>query len=228
MKTFAFIFARGGSKGLPNKNLLKINNKSLVNHSVDCAKESNACEKIFVSSDSDEILDLAGDDVVKIKRPDELSGDKDPEWLAWQHAINFAEKNYGKFEIFISLPPTSPFKKSLDINNAIKTLNDSSSDICISITPSSRNPFFNMVKKDGPYLEIFNKTKNKIYNRQDAQQCFDITTNVYAAKKSFIKNKTYMFDGKVSFIEIPKIRSIDIDDEVDFLIAKTVMENKNV
>ena len=51
MKTFAFIFARGGSKGLPNKNLLKINNKSLVNHSIDCAKESGVCEKIFVSSD---------------------------------------------------------------------------------------------------------------------------------------------------------------------------------
>lgn len=226
MKKYAFIFARGGSKGLPNKNLLKINNKSLVQHSIECALDSMICDRVFISSDSDDILDLAGNDVIKIKRPHNLSNDNAAEWSAWQHAIKFAEKRYGNFEIFISLPPTSPLKNISDIKNCISTLQNSFSDICLSITPSHNNPFFNMVQKDDGYIKLFNQSSKKKYNRQEVKQCFNITTNVYCAKKDFILEKNHIFDGKVSFIEIPKNRSIDIDDEFDFELAKMIMEKK--
>ena len=84
-----------------------------------------------------------------------------------------------------------------------------------------------MVRKDGDFIKLFNESNGMIYNRQEIKQSYNITTNVYCAKKDFILKNNHIFDGRVSYIEIPKNRSIDIDDISDFELAKLIMENKN-
>ena len=104
MNTFCYIFARGGSKGLP-KNIKNLLNKPLISYSLDIAKEIHEIDKCFVSTDNDEIANLcASQGAIIIKRPREISQDDSREWLAWKHAIYWTHENYGPFSKFLSLP----------------------------------------------------------------------------------------------------------------------------
>ena len=122
-KTVCFIFARGGSKGLPKKNILSISGKPLLIHSIRIAKSIKEIDSIYVSTDSEEIADLAfTENIEVIKRPSELAKDNSPEWLSWQHAIQFVYKREGHFNIFVSLPTTAPLRIKEDVNRCIKAL----------------------------------------------------------------------------------------------------------
>ena len=144
MKTYAFVFARGGSKGLPGKNILKINGIPLLAYSIDIAQSINEIQKCFVSTDSEEIAEIAKNfGATVIKRPAELCDDNSPEWLSWQHAINWLEKRDDNFDVFISLPATSPLRNNNDISKCLASL-DKKTDIVVGITESNRSPYYNM------------------------------------------------------------------------------------
>ena len=226
MKTVAFIFARAGSKGLPGKNTKILNGKPLIQYSIDVAKKVTQISEIFVSTDCDSIADIAKKNNIKIiKRPAILASDTSPEWLSWKHAIDYVNKNFGTFDRFVSIPTTSPLRSAQDVYSALDKLENTNADVCISVTPSSRSPFFNMVKsKDENYFELAIQSKDKINRRQDSPKIFDITTVVYAAKVDFIKQHDSIFSGKVAAVVIPKNRSLDIDDIYDFLYAETLLK----
>ena len=146
MKKYAFIFARGGSKGLKNKNILNFNGLSLLAHTIQFAKKSLLFDKIFVSTEDKKILSIAkkyGAEI--IQRPKYLSKDNSPEILSWKHAINFLKKNNDVFDLFISLPTTSPLRSILDVKKCIKKYNKKI-DAVITFAKTSRNPCFNMIK----------------------------------------------------------------------------------
>lgn len=223
MKNFAFIFARGGSKGLPKKNIMELNGKPLIEYSIELAKKSPRIDDVFVSTDDiaiEEISKKSGANI--IKRPRELAQDNSPEWLAWQHGILHVLKNYDEFDTFISIPATSPFRSVQDIDNGIETfLANIKADMCISLTESSRNPYFNMVRKDKDnFCKIICSNDNNFFRRQDAPNIFDITTVAYIANPSYIINNTGIFDGNVVGYEVPKIRALDIDSIYDFKYAQ--------
>ena len=110
-KIFCFIFARGGSKGIPKKNILPIAGLPLLVHSINLAKSLSEVDKIFVSTDCEEISKIAKHQNVQvIKRPFELAQDDSSEWEAWQHAIKYVQSNYEKFDKFLSLPTTAPLR----------------------------------------------------------------------------------------------------------------------
>lgn len=225
MLNYAFIFARGGSKGLPKKNIKELAGKPLIAYAIECSQRVSSINKVFVSTDCKEISSVAiryGAEV--ITRPPHLASDHAPEWLAWQHAVSWVEDNIGPFNNFISLPATSPLRSVQDVESAISKLESTNADICIGITPSTRNPFFNMVRiLENGQLEKFNNDSSHINRRQDAPKCFDITTVVYAAKTIYIKEAKSIFDGALVGIEIDRARSIDIDDELDFKLAEFLL-----
>lgn len=225
MSIHAFIFARGGSKGLPRKNIKLLAGKPLIVYSIDTAKNISAIDKIFVSTDDAEIAAVAkAAGAIVINRPDELAGDTSSEWLAWRHAIGWVRDHYGEFSGFVSLPATSPLRSEADIELAIQRKADMSADICISITPANRSPFFNMVKI-GPegLVELVNKPDKALIRRQDAPAVYDITTVVYATSPEFVMHNNGLFDGKVTYIEVPKERAVDIDDIYDFKLAEAIL-----
>ncbi|CEK10224.1 acylneuraminate cytidylyltransferase family protein [Legionella hackeliae] len=225
MKTYAFIFARGGSKGLPRKNVKHLAGKPLISYSIEVAKQTAMIERVFVSTDDQEIAQIAAQaGAIVIQRPSELATDTCPEWLAWRHAINFVTNEYGPFELFVSLPPTSPLRNASDVSSAIDLFKNKEADICISITKANRNPFFNMVKRNQEdYCELVNKQATDVSRRQDAIPVFDITTVVYVTTPTFVLNHSSLFEGKVIGLEVPKERAVDIDDIYDFQFAEVLL-----
>jgi N,N'-diacetyl-8-epilegionaminate cytidylyltransferase len=223
VKIVAFIFARGGSKGVKRKNIRPLKGKPLIAYSIEGAKQSSLIDDVYVSTEDDEIAKISSSYGAKvIERPRELAGDNSPEWLSWQHAINSVED----FDIFISLPATSPFRNLQDIERSIQKLkNEPSADAIISITQASRNPWFNMVRLDQEgCAELVNSSgaAPPTARRQDAPLIYDMTTISFTTTPSFIKNNRCLFDGKVKTIEIPQERSLDIDTEFDFLTAEAL------
>ena len=222
--TCAFIFARGGSKGLPRKNVLPIGGIPLFVHGIRLAQQLSNVDGVYVSTDCDEISEIAmGAGAEVIRRPSELATDKAPEWLAWQHAVKIVEQRYGQFDKFLSLPPTAPLRSVNDVQKCMNALLPDI-DIVITMTPARRSPWFNMVKKVSGNRVGIMLDDNKISRRQDAPECFDMTTVAYAAKASFILNSKSIWDGKVVGIEVPTERALDIDTPFDFAVAKFVME----
>lgn len=221
MKVFCFIFARSGSKRLKNKNLKLVGSRPLIWHSYNIAKKSKLINKIFVSTDCAKIKFFAKKKNLNIiNRPKLLATDRSNELLSWQHAIKFAKKKFGKFDIFLSIPTTSPLRTVNDINRIIKALNNF--DLSIGITKSIKNPFFNMVKVDKKNICKTLFPKQNFFRNQDAPEVFDITTIGYAACPEYIvslKKSDNLFAGRVIGTKISRINSIDIDDKYDLELA---------
>ena len=221
MKNFAFIFARGGSKRIKNKNLQKIGKKTLLEITLNQAKKIKNIDKIFLSTDSKKISYAAKDfDIEIIMRPGNLATDKSSEWHAWQHAINNVSHKY-EFDKFICLPVTSPLRSNNDIINCINKLNKSN-DIIITVTETERNPWYNMVKFNKKKLaELVNQNKSKMIDiRQKAPKVYDMTTVCYVSTPNYILNNKSIFSGKVSAVVVPAERSLDIDTNFDLNLAR--------
>ena len=226
MRNFAFIFARGGSKGLPGKNIKPLAGKPLLQYSIDTALASDLIEQVFVSTDDQAIAQVAIEGgAILIERPVELATDQSPEWLSWRHAVEWATEHYGSFDGFVSLPATSPLRSQEDVEAAILKRQAETADICIAVTPASRSPYFNMVKyNEVGFVELVNQPEGEVSRRQDAPKVFDITTVVYATTPEFVLNNYGLFSGKVASIEVPKARAVDIDDIYDFYLAESILK----
>ena len=160
-----------------------------------------------------------------IKRPKELAQDESSEWLAWIHAINFVHEQGYEFSKFISLPATAPLRADEDISNCLLALKGDV-DVVITVTPANRNPSFNMVKRDTKGIsELI--IKSDLVRRQDAPLVYDMTTVAYVTSPQYILNKKNLFEGNTYSVIIPKERAVDIDDEIDFLLAEKLFERKN-
>lgn len=222
MSVYAFIFARGGSKGLPGKNIKSLGGIPLIGHSISLAQQLNAVDKIFVSTDSDEIADIAESFSAEvIKRPQELASDTASEWLAWQHAINFLHTRGESFEVFLSLPTTSPLRGKEDVEQCLTELDDQT-DMVVTVTPAARSPYFNMlIRSENGCSEVVIRN-DSIRRRQDAPTVYDMTTVAYVSRPGYILENSGVFSGKVKSVIVPKERAVDIDDEFDFMVAETL------
>ncbi|RIW11786.1 acylneuraminate cytidylyltransferase family protein [Vibrio harveyi] len=226
MKNHAFIFARGGSKGLPGKNIKHLAGKPLLQYSIEVAKACSSIDKVFVSTDDAAIAEVAlANDAILIERPAELASDSSPEWLSWMHAVEWVTDKYGPFDRFVSLPTTSPLRSVGDVEGAIKQIAGNDADVCIGITPANRSPYFNMVRRDeAGDVQLMNLIEGGVARRQDAPVAFDITTVVYVTSPSYILQNQSLFAGRVTSIEVPKERAVDIDDIYDFKLAEAIVE----
>lgn len=223
MRTFAFIFARGGSKGLPGKNIKELGGIPLLAHGIRLARSMDGVERVFVSTDSQEIADVAvrfGAEV--IPRPALLATDTASEWMAWQHAIEQLRERGLDFDVFLSLPATSPLRNEEDVANCLNAL-DAGTDVVITVTPSARSPYFNMVSTDAQGLAHLVMGRTEFKRRQDVPPVYDITTVAYVARPDFILTHRGIFEGRVRAVVVPKERAVDIDDEFDFKVAQALL-----
>ena len=230
MNIIAFIFARGRSKGLPNKNIKIFNGKPLIAWSIEHAKSISRVSRVIVSTDSDEIAKIAIEfgAEVPFMRPQELATDESPEWLSWQHALEFLSNSDGCLpDLMLSIPTTSTLRDIEDINKIIYEYLENESDSGFEVSEGYRSPYFNIVK-DLPngYVELFTKNEKHINRRQDSPKTFDITTVAYAAKPSFVINNASIFDGRIRKIIVSKETSVDIDTLPDFEYAEFLLKKR--
>ena len=224
----AVIAARGGSKGVPRKNILPLAGKPLIAHAIETALDSEWIDRVIVSTDDIEIAEVSqryGAEV-PFMRPEELARDDSPEWLTWQHAIRTLESVNGipNIDVFVSIPPTAPLRSVENVDACIRMLLESDADIVITVKPAERNPYFNMVRlEEGDDARLVMSPERPVHRRQDAPPVYDVTTVAYAARPLFVLNATSMFEGKVKAVVVPAEGALDIDTEMDFKFAEFML-----
>ncbi len=230
MTVIAFIFARGGSKGLPGKNIRFLAGKPLIAWSIEQARAVKRIERVIVSTDSEEIAAVARDFGAEVPfiRPAELARDDSPEWLAWRHALAFLQESKGTLpETMLSIPATAPLRLPIDLENCLDEFAKGDADMVITVSNAHRNPWFNMVKKkpDGKVSLVITPTSG-ITRRQDAPEVFDIATVAYAARPQFVMEQMGIFTGRVRAVNVPVERALDIDTLLDFEMAEFLISRR--
>lgn len=224
------IFARGGSKGLPGKNIKKLAGKPLIAYAIELGKKISAIDRLIVSTDDDKIANIAREYGAEIPfmRPKELAADDSPELLSWQHAIREMQGRSGKkIDILVVIPTTSPLREVGDLECCLETLLTSDADIVVAIKEAERNPYFNMLvlDKEG-YASLPILGEGAFTHRQFTPKVYDITTIAYVAKAAYILETSSVLAGKVKTVIVPRERAIDIDNMMDFEIAEFLMERR--
>jgi len=225
----ALVCARGGSKGLPGKNILNLCGKPLISYAIETGISCPEIDTVIVSTDDEEIAKVAREAgaSVPFMRPKNLAQDSSPEWLVWQHALAFLETKKMMPEKLVILPATTPLRRVEDVSAAIKLFDSGPYDGVISITDAHRNPCFNMVAIDQHGLvNIAMPTVKTIHRRQDAPEFFDITTAFYVMKPTFVNLGSALFDGKIAGLKIPLETAIDIDSKLDFDFVEFLLSKK--
>ena len=223
----AFIFARGGSKGVPKKNIRLIHGRPLIEWSISQALSVDDITEVIVSTDCDEVADVARScgATTPFMRPAKFATDNASELDAWKHAIVSTREIFGQVpDPFISIPTTAPLRKKIDIENCIKAYKEDSVDLVVTCTVSHRSPWFNMVEMDiNNNVSILMDGGQNVHRRQDAQKVYDLTTVAYVGNSHYLLDTNSLFSGKVKGVEVPYERSLDIDTEFDLVIAEKIL-----
>lgn len=224
MKILYLIPARAGSKGLPGKNIKILNGKSLINHSIDFARNFTSDENICLSTDSSEIIDcaLANNYKVPFTRPSFLSTDRASTNDVILHALKYYESNNKFFDLVVLLQPTTPFRKKEDLKNMLNHW-DKEIDLIVSVKESHDSPYFSLFEENS-YNFLEKSKKSNITRRQDCPKVYAFNGSLYIYNVKSLKNKQ-VNKIKKYLIKDP-IYSIDIDNYFDWLVAETVINNK--
>lgn len=220
-KILAVITARAGSKRLPNKNILDLAGKPLIAWTIQHAKRSKFIDKIIVSTDSIKIKDISekyGAEVPFI-RPKELSTDSANSISVLKHAISYYKN---KFDYILLLQPTSPLRKTNDIDNAIRLLGINAKAI-VSVCETEHSPLWtNVLPKD---LSMSNFLKKEYINKrsQDLPKYYRINGAMYIAQIDYFYKYNGFFGNKTKAHIMPQNRSIDIDTDIDYKICKNIL-----
>jgi len=231
MNIVALICARGGSKGLPGKNIRPLAGKPLIAWAIGHARAVKRIGRIIVSTDSEEIAALAREAGAKVPffRPASLARDDSPEWLAWRHALTYIKEADGVLpDAIVSVPATAPLRLPVDIENCLDEYAKGHCDMVITVTDSHRNPYFNMVKRntDGT-VGLVIAPQTSLTRRQDAPTVYDMTTVAFVARPEFVMSHQGTFEGRVRAVHVPAERSLDIDNLLDFKIAECLFNNRD-
>ena len=229
----AVVFARGGSKGVAKKNLRMIGGRPLVAHAVEAALACRYTERVVVSTDDDDIAaagEAAGAEV-PFRRPAHLATDDAAEWLSWRHAVEELDDDPTRpLDLLLSVPPTSPLRSPTDLDACVELALVDGVDIAITVTPSRRNPWFNMVTVDptgtARLVAPGDSSSNWIARRQDAPSVYDITTVAYAVRPHLVRSARSYFEGEVRALVISEERSLDIDTEFDLVVAEALFDRR--
>jgi CMP-N-acetylneuraminic acid synthetase len=233
MKILCVIGARGGSKGLPGKNIKMLLGKPLIAWTIEEALKTPEIDKVVVSTDSSEIADVAkkyGAEVPFV-RPENISGSKVGKFDVWKHALNECEEHYKeKYDIYIDLDCTNPLRGNKDISNVINQLKNSMArgvDAVFSVCEARKNPYFNMVEADESGALRMSKTLGEtIIRRQDAPIVYEHVASIYAITPSYIRMKNHLLSGHAEGYDIGYEKSLDVDSEFDFKLVEYLMKDK--
>lgn len=230
MSYICTICARGGSKGIPNKNLRVLVNRPMIAFSVQQAIETSLFSQIAVSSDSPEILSAAAaaGATQTILRPASLAQDNSPKLPAIQHCVRTVEKMTGReFPVVVDLDATAPLRTPSDVEGAIAMLEQSGADNVITAALARRSPYFNLVelKKDG-FATLSKTMATPPIRRQDVPPAFDMNASIYVWRREALFRSQRVIGDKTAVYVMPHERSIDIDSELDLEIVRFLMERQ--
>ncbi len=220
-KILALITARGGSKGIPRKNIKQLGGKPLICWTIDAALKSKYIDRLILSSEDEEIIDTAkkSNCEVPFVRPHHLAMDETSSMDVIMHALEHIDE---VFDYLLLLQPTSPFRTSEDIDEIIKTCLDQDGKMMVSVAKLKKHPMF-MYQLSGSYLQSFIAAKKQL-RRQDMPECYEHNGALYFSSINFLKNvKSYNVPEARAF-EMVGAANVDIDDPLDWQYAEFLLE----
>lgn len=224
MNLLITICARKGSKGLINKNLIEINNKSLIEITLSQANLLNANSSIVLSTDYKNLPYKISNSkkTYLLNRSKKLSNDKISKVDVIIDALKKSEKYFKKkFNFILDLDVTSPIRTKNDIKNCLEFINKRDFKNLITLKPSSKNPYFNMVEVKNKKCEIVKKKSKRFFSRQAAPKVFDMNASIYLWERSSLLKKD-IITKKTNYYIMPEY-CIDIDTKYDLLFIESVI-----
>ena len=233
-KILLTIAARGGSKGVKNKNIRMLGGKPLIAHTILQAKRWGRAEKIVCSTDSEEIADVARQygAEVPFMRPAELATDVSGKVSVLRHALKTVELDSGtRYPIIVDLDATAPVRSVSDIEGALQLFLDKKAKTVFSVVPARKNPYFNMVELDAERKAALVKALDStVKRRQDAPNVYDMNASIYVYDRDYLLNestRSAISDRSFAFV-MGELSAVDIDSELDFqfiefLVSKGVV-----
>lgn len=227
--TLGLIPARGGSKGVPGKNIRPVMGKPLIAYAIECGLACPELDMVLVSSDSPEIAAIAKQHgaLAPFLRPAELASDQSPMLPVMQHAINFCEEHYQvSVKALVLMDPTGPLRQPQDVTTVLEMLKGPETDCVVSGSPAQRSPYFNMVKEVDGYVDLVIPPDGQVARRQDAPQVYDLNTVVWAWKRSALMDEAARLPRRTRLYLVPPERAIDLDSELDFMLLETILSRR--
>jgi len=227
-KIFALIPARGRSKGLPDKNILPLSGKPLIAWTIEAAQKSQYIDRVVVSTEDQEIAGIARQYRAEIpfSRPKNLASNEAKTTAVALHALQWLKKNNDHYDVLVLLQPTSPFRSTEDIDRAIDVFFRKKAQVVVSVCKTEHHPYWsNQLPDDGNMKEFINKRIiNK--NRQALPQYYRLNGAIYIAYTDYLIQRENFFGEETYAFVMPALRSVDIDNKLDFDWAEFLVGNK--
>ena len=223
MNIISIIPARGGSKGIPRKNIKLLNGKPLTSYSIDASNSCSLIDDTYVSTEDAEISEISkGNNAEVIERPDELASDDSSSIDVILHVLDYLENRGELPDLFVLLQPTSPLRTSEDIEASINLFLESDCDSLVSVCELDHRSLLNFSLEDGFLVQNNNES---LFNsrRQDIPTHYSLNGAIYITTPEFIrKNKSFYSDKTIPHV-MSKEKSIDIDTSFDFKLAEFLL-----
>ena len=224
----ATICARGGSKGLPGKNLRPLAGRPLIVHTIEHALACRGIEGVFVSTDDQRIAEVAtrAGAQVPYLRPAELATDEAPKLPAIEHLVSHLERGGMKVDTVVDLQPTSPLRQPENIEAALALLDDA--DLVVSVTEPSHNPYYTLAEADAQGLLQLSKPA-RFARRQDAPAVWGLNGSIYVWRRAALPRAIAegFWSVRSRPYAMPRRRSVDIDDLEDFELAQWYLQRSD-
>lgn len=228
----AIVPARGGSKGLPRKNIKELCGKPLIAWTIDEAKKSKYVDEIVVTTDSDEIASVSKQYGAKVPfiRPAELANDVAKSIDVVEHTIEFYKKQYQKeFDYIVLLEPTSPMRDASDIDCAIEQLLVSDADSIVGVCRTEdQNPAFLVKISEDRRITGYKDEKMTSIRRQDIEDVYFFEGTVYISKTDVLLSKKSFYHNNTLAYEVPKYKSLEVDDIYDFIMIEALIKYREM
>lgn len=229
MRVLYVIPARGGSKGIPYKNIKSLHGKPLIGYSIDIAREFTADENICVSTDDERIAETVKEYGLNLPfmRPDRLSTDNAGTYEVLLHALEHYERFGVNYDVIVLLQPTSPFRLHKHLQEAT-ALFDRETDMVVSVKEATANPYYNCFEEDSNgYLRI-SKGEGRFTRRQDIPRVWEYNGSIYVISVNSLKEKNISDFLRVKKYIMDAPYSVDIDNMFDWKIAELMLKEKMV
>lgn len=231
MKILGLVCARGGSKGVKNKNIRKLNGTPLIAYSINILKKWGKASRIVCSTDSPEIAKIANEygAATPFMRPVELATDTASKIPVLQHALRYCEEYDGAhYDTIIDLQPTSPLRKVHDLDDALAEFLKSNADVLYSVYESKVNPYFTLVELDAKgNAHLSKKLERDVVRRQDAPEVYAMNGSIYIYRRDYLLQAEELHCENERIYVMDEISSVDIDSELDFMIAECLMKSQS-
>lgn len=227
MRTLVIIPARGGSKGIPRKNIKPFDGKPLIYYTIDCARAICLDEDICVSTDDDEIIQVVEDYGLKVpfKRPEELATDTAGTYEVLLHALDFYEKKGVHYDVVVLLQNTSPFRTPQQVKEALSLYREDV-DMVVSVKECAANPYYCVFEENQEGFLHICKGEGNVFRRQDAPKVYEYNGAIYIMNAEVLKT-THMhkMQKRVKYV-MDDLSSFDLDTMWDWKMAEFIIKER--